>query len=116
MDDPTDIVTDEALALASKLSGMTGESAAEATVRALRERLDREKAERDDEVGLAMDRLIEQARRNAAISAAPRAMTEAQRRRAVGDVLARVRLHPLPPGCADSSEHGHLYGEDGAPA
>ncbi|MBV9735626.1 MAG: type II toxin-antitoxin system VapB family antitoxin [Acidisphaera sp.] len=79
------IKSDEAYALASELSGLTGESLTAAVTTALRERLDRERRRRD---------------RN-------------ERLRKVLAIAADIRSHlgePLP-----SSDHDWLYDERGLP-
>ena len=80
------IKSEDAYALASELSALTGESLTTVVTQALRERLDRERRARE------VDARVE------------RIMTIA------GDIRAHIK------GPVSSADHNDLYGEDGLPA
>jgi len=86
MGNQLNIKSDEAYALASELAALTGESLTAAVTTSLRERLDREKRERDKEA--RVQRIL--------------AMTR------------EIKAH-IEPGTR-SEDHADLYGDDGLPA
>jgi antitoxin VapB len=82
------IKSDDAYRLASELAALTGESLTAAVTAALRERLERERRERDQEL--------------------------AARRARIAALAAEIRASI--PGPVSSADHNDLYGPDGLPA